>query len=101
MSTTTKLADYDIPPDTIIHFRLASIVRDVSIWEETLTFRPKRFVDRDVDITGTKEISMLPFGVGRRRLRLVVMEMELFVARFLDPLPSTHIRFGDNPTKKC
>lgn len=104
VSTTTKLAGYDIPPDTTIHFRLTSIARAPSIWEEPLIFRPERFVDRNVDITGTKEISMLPFGVERqtcRRLRLVVMVMELFVAGFLDLLPLAHIRFEDKPKKKC
>lgn len=81
-----KLAGYDIPGDATINVHVASISRDPEVWEKPLEYRPERFATREVDITGSKEVTMIPFGAGRRicpGAGLALMHVELFIARLV------------------
>lgn len=81
-----KIAGYDIPANTIVNFHLTSISRDPDVWEEPLEYKPDRFFTRDVDITGSREVTMIPFGAGRRvcpGAGLALMHVELFIARLV------------------
>ncbi|KAI5071642.1 hypothetical protein GOP47_0013893 [Adiantum capillus-veneris] len=88
VSECCKLGGYDIPSNAIVMFDVISMARDPAIWEEPLSFKPERFMEAtaQVDITGSKEVTMIPFGAGRRicpGLGLATMHMEMFVAHLM------------------
>ncbi|MCO5604136.1 hypothetical protein L7F22_058296 [Adiantum nelumboides] len=83
-SELCKVGGYDIPPNAIVMFRVMFMAKDPDIWNEPSEFKPERFLEMKVDITGSKDMSMMPFGGGRRicpGLGLSTMLMELLVAR--------------------
>ena len=52
-----------------------------------MAFKPERFLnDEGFDITGSKEIKMMPFGAGRRicpGYKLALLNLEYFVANLV------------------
>ena len=61
---------------------------DPGVWQNPSEFRPERFTDEgvEVDLTGTKEIKMMPFGAGRRvcpGLGMAMLHLNLIVARLV------------------
>ncbi|KAF2914384.1 hypothetical protein DAI22_10g158200 [Oryza sativa Japonica Group] len=77
---------YLIPKGATVNFMVAEIGRDEREWEKPMEFIPERFLaggDGDgVDVTGSREIRMMPFGAGRRicaGLNVGVMHLEYFV----------------------
>ncbi|KAL5578883.1 hypothetical protein UlMin_011325 [Ulmus minor] len=65
----TELGGYTIPADASVEFYTAWVTEDPNMWKDPGQFRPERFLDGDgvnVDVTGTREVKMLPFGAGRR-----------------------------------
>lgn len=65
---------YKVPKGTSVNFMVADMGWDPKVWPEPTAFKPERFlndrsmggVELEVDITGSKEIKMMPFGAGRR-----------------------------------
>ncbi|XP_060173339.1 cytochrome P450 89A2-like [Lycium barbarum] len=86
-----ELNGYVIPKDATITFMVADMNLDPNVWENPLDFKPDRFlsVDGDTeafDITGNREIKMMPFGAGRRMCPgygLAMFHMEYFVANLI------------------
>ncbi|KAK7363726.1 hypothetical protein VNO77_05878 [Canavalia gladiata] len=65
----TELGGYTIPKDASVEFYTAWLTEDPNMWEDPNEFRPERFLigdGVDVDVTGTKGVRMMPFGIGRR-----------------------------------
>ncbi|KAG0531237.1 hypothetical protein BDA96_04G006500 [Sorghum bicolor] len=84
---------YKVPRGAEVNFLVAEIGRDETVWTAAREFRPDRFVDGgegcDVDITGSREIKMMPFGAGRRMCpgySLGIHHAEYFVARMVRDL---------------
>ncbi|KAJ3682158.1 hypothetical protein LUZ60_014731 [Juncus effusus] len=85
------LDGYKIPKKAWVNFTLAEIGMDTEAWENPDEFKPGRFLEggegEKVDITGTKEIKMMPFGVGRRicaALGAAMLHLEYFVANLVE-----------------
>ncbi|KAL6127704.1 hypothetical protein ACLB2K_071067 [Fragaria x ananassa] len=59
--------------------------RDPEVWEEPMEFKPERFLSREgegFDVTGSREIKMMPFRVGRRicpGLGLALLHLEYLI----------------------
>ncbi|KAK7362530.1 hypothetical protein VNO77_04646 [Canavalia gladiata] len=81
------LNDYLIPKNGTINFMVAEMGWDPKVWEDPMAFKPERFLNNDgYDITGSKEIKMMPFGAGRRicpGYNLALLHLEYFVANLI------------------
>lgn len=59
---------YDIPKKAMLIVNLWAIGRDPCVWgDDALEFKPERFMQEDdIDLIGTGDFKMIPFGAGRR-----------------------------------
>ncbi|XP_020580818.1 cytochrome P450 77A4-like [Phalaenopsis equestris] len=87
---TAKLGGYDIPADANLEIYLPTISEDPRLWREPEVFKPERFLPggggESADITGVKEIKMIPFGAGRRicpGLGMGTIHISLMIARMV------------------
>ncbi|KAI7733338.1 hypothetical protein M8C21_028376, partial [Ambrosia artemisiifolia] len=60
-----QLNGYTIPGRTQILVNAWAIARDATIWDDSLEFKPKRFLDSVIDVRG-QDFDLIPFGAGRR-----------------------------------
>jgi cytochrome P450 len=82
----TVLGGYKVPKNGTINFMVAEIGRDPKVWEEPMAFKPERFMEEAVDITGSRGIKMMPFGAGRRicpGIGLAMLHLEYYVANMV------------------
>ncbi|KAI3414347.1 uncharacterized protein J3R85_016338 [Psidium guajava] len=88
----TELGGYVIPKDGTINFMVAEMGWDPEVWEDPMAFKPERFLNwgggeaGGFDITGSREIKMMPFGAGRRicpAYGLAMLHLEYFVANLV------------------
>ncbi|KAI3842066.1 hypothetical protein MKX03_000976 [Papaver bracteatum] len=90
------LDGYVVPKEAIVNFMVAEIGRDPKVWgEDSMVFKPERFLNEDddgsvneemSDLTGNKEIKMIPFGAGRRvcpASGLAMLILEYFVVNLV------------------
>lgn len=83
------LDGYIVPKNGTLHFNVAEMGRDPKVWEDPMAFKPERFLNgggEAFDITGSKEIKMMPFGAGRRMCPgsgLAILHLEYFVANLV------------------
>jgi cytochrome P450 len=62
-----EIDGYMVPKGAEVNFLVADFGIDETVWTAPQEFRPERFLDGDdLDITGSREIKMAPFGAGRR-----------------------------------
>nr|CAB3476324.1 unnamed protein product [Digitaria exilis] len=90
MTSDGEIGGYTVPKGAEVNFMVAEMGRDEAVWTAAREFRPERFVDGGegcgVDITGSREIKMMPFGAGRRMCpgyTLGTHHAEYFVARMV------------------
>lgn len=89
LSEDVRLKEYLIPKGAEVQINVAQLGWDAKVWEEPMEFKPERFLEHGnfssevVDITGSREIKMMPFGAGRRicpGYGLAILHLEYFVA---------------------
>ncbi|PIA25242.1 hypothetical protein AQUCO_12200018v1 [Aquilegia coerulea] len=83
-----KLGGYDVPTDATVEIYLPTISDDPTLWSRPEVFNPDRFLSgkEEADITGTRDIKMIPFGAGRRicpGLSMAMIHVNLMVARMV------------------
>jgi len=64
-----RVGGYYIPKKSMLMVNLWAIGRDPNVWgaDDVLEFKPERFMQEEqIDLTGTRDFRMLPFGAGRR-----------------------------------
>lgn len=90
---STEIGGYTVPEGAEVNFLVAEIGRDETVWTAAREFRPERFLEgaegHGVDITGSREIKMMPFGAGRRMCpgyALGTHHAEYFLARMVREL---------------
>ncbi|CAN6250608.1 unnamed protein product [Urochloa humidicola] len=83
----TSLDGHRVPAGTPVNFSAADVSLAADVWDRPEEFRAERFVrggeGSGVDLTGSREIRMMPFGAGRRicpGLGLAMLHLECFVA---------------------
>ncbi|CAK7357282.1 unnamed protein product [Dovyalis caffra] len=87
------LDGFRVPKNGSVNFMVAEIGWDAKVWEDPMMFKPERFLNDNntngveaFDITGSREIKMMPFGVGRRicpAYGLAMLHLEYFVANLV------------------
>lgn len=60
-----KIDNYIIPEGTQVLVNAWAIGRDSNIWEDSMKFKPERFLTSELDIRG-QDFELIPFGAGRR-----------------------------------
>ncbi|KAK2974159.1 hypothetical protein RJ640_021450 [Escallonia rubra] len=96
-----ELEGHLVPKNAIVNFMVAEMGWDPKVWEEPMEFKPERFLSAAnadaatsghgggealFDITGSREIKMMPFGAGRRICpgsALALLHLEYFVANLV------------------
>lgn len=93
-----ELGGYAVPANASVEFYTAWVTEDPCMWKDPGEFRPERFLDGDgvgVDVTGSRGVKMMPFGVGRRicpAMTLGTLHVHLLLSRMVQafrwlPLP--------------
>ncbi|KAE8713314.1 Cytochrome P450 89A9 [Hibiscus syriacus] len=85
------LGGFLVPKNTIVTFMVSEMGRNRDVWENPMVFDPERFFRdgdgrKEFDFSGTKEINMMPFGVGTRMCpayRLAMLHLEYLLANLI------------------
>ncbi|KAK9144126.1 hypothetical protein Sjap_004029 [Stephania japonica] len=83
-----EVEGFVVPKGVSVNFMVAEMGWDKMVWDDPMEFKPERFLKEgfDFDITGSREIKMMPFGAGRRicpGLGLALLHLEYFVANLV------------------
>jgi len=101
------LDGFSVPRHALVNFMLGGMAMDEAVWRDPKRFRPERFLPggegEDVDLTGSKEIKMMPFGAGRRicpGIDVSLLHLEFFVANLVKDfewreVPGEPVEFGE------
>ncbi|XP_022944211.1 cytochrome P450 89A2-like [Cucurbita moschata] len=84
-----EFLNYVLPKNASVNFMAAEMGRGADVWEDPMAFKPERFMGGGAagfDVTGSKEIKMMPFGAGRRicpGYGLGILHLEYFLANLV------------------
>ncbi|KAJ3679390.1 hypothetical protein LUZ60_017401 [Juncus effusus] len=99
----TELAGYRIPADANVEFYTAWVTQDPNIWTDPDQWKPERFLEGgegwETDVTGTRGVRMMPFGVGRRicpAATVGMLHIHLILARMIHEFKWTVVP-GEQP----
>jgi cytochrome P450 len=88
-----EVGGHAVPKGAEVNFLVADFGRDEAEWTAAREFRPERFLEggegHGVDLTGSREIKMMPFGAGRRMCpgyTLGLLHVEYFVGSLVREL---------------
>ncbi|XP_050251311.1 probable (S)-N-methylcoclaurine 3'-hydroxylase isozyme 2 [Quercus robur] len=62
---TCQVMGYTVPKDSQVLVNMWAIGRDSMIWNDSLSFKPERFLDSSLDSKGN-DFEYIPFSAGRR-----------------------------------
>ncbi|XP_072998288.1 cytochrome P450 89A2-like [Typha latifolia] len=86
----SEIGGYRVPKEAVMNFMVAEMALDEEVWKEPMEFKPERFLEggegEGLDVTGSREIKMMPFGAGRRicpGLGLAMLHLQFFVANLV------------------
>ncbi|KAG6408322.1 hypothetical protein SASPL_131327 [Salvia splendens] len=65
LTQDTRVLGYDVASGTPVMINVWEISRDPSLWKNPEEFRPERFLEMSMDVTGL-HFELTPFGAGRR-----------------------------------
>nr|AUR26638.1 cytochrome P450 oxidase 76B6-like protein [Platycodon grandiflorus] len=65
VESNTQLNGYIVPKGSQVLVNVWAIGRDPSLWSDSLTFKPERFLTLKCDVGG-QDFELIPFGAGRR-----------------------------------
>ncbi|KAL3578749.1 hypothetical protein D5086_020253 [Populus alba] len=91
-SATQRVASSNQRNNAAINFLVAEMGWDPKVWEDPMAFKPERFLNhengitKEFDITGSRQIKMMPFGAGRRicpGYQLAMLHLEYYVANLI------------------
>ncbi|TVU42750.1 hypothetical protein EJB05_09171, partial [Eragrostis curvula] len=89
---------FHVPRHALVNFALGGMAMDGEVWAAPMEFRPERFLPggegADVDLTGSKEIMMMPFGAGRRicpGIEAALLHLEFFLANLVREFEWTEV----------
>ncbi|KAM0836022.1 hypothetical protein ACQ4PT_062570 [Festuca glaucescens] len=92
-SDGAEVGGHAVPKGAEVNFLVADFGRDEAAWTAAREFRPERFLEggegHGVDLTGSREIKMMPFGAGRRMCpgyTLGLLHVEYFVGSLVREL---------------
>ncbi|KAL2344292.1 hypothetical protein Fmac_005577 [Flemingia macrophylla] len=87
VSEDVVLNGYLVPKNGVVNFAVAEMGCDPKVWEDPMAFKPERFLRTEqFDITGSRDIKMMPFGAGRRACPAHILAMhhlQYFVANLV------------------
>jgi cytochrome P450 len=85
-----ELGAYVVPKGSMVNVMVPDVGTDEGTWDRPTEFMPERFLPggdgEGLDITGSKEIKMIPFGAGRRvcpGIKIALLHLEYFVANLV------------------
>ncbi|KAL0317500.1 UNVERIFIED_CONTAM: Premnaspirodiene oxygenase [Sesamum angustifolium] len=80
-----EINGYEIPARTRVLVNVWAIGRDTEYWEDAESFKPERFLEKQVDFKGNC-LEFIPFGAGRRicpGISFAIANVEFALAMFL------------------
>ncbi|KAK3002898.1 hypothetical protein RJ639_018825 [Escallonia herrerae] len=84
---------YKIPKGVQVLVNAWAIGLDPSLWEDSLAFKPERFLASELDVRG-RDFELIPFGAGRRMCPGLPLAMRMVPAMLVSLINSFDWQLG-------